>query len=52
MCRTHVLHARDVELLNAEEYTDLAAQAREVKRMPTGLLQKLTADRSSLTAAR
>jgi len=31
-------------LLNAEEYTDLAAQASEVKRMLTGLWQTLTAD--------
>jgi len=34
-----------VELLNAEEYKDLAAQASEVKRMLAGLWQKLTADR-------
>jgi len=31
-----LLLTRDVELLNAEEYTDLAAQASEVKRMLTG----------------
>jgi len=33
-----------VELLNAEDYKDLTAQA-SVKRMLAGLWQKLTADR-------
>jgi four helix bundle protein len=41
----HLLLARDLELLGAEDYSDLAAQASEVKRMLTGLWQKLTADR-------
>jgi four helix bundle protein len=41
----HLLLARDLELLGAEDCSDLAAQASEVKRMLTGLWQKLTADR-------
>jgi four helix bundle protein len=39
----HLLLARDLKLLNAADHTDLAQQATEVKRMLTGLLQKLTA---------
>jgi four helix bundle protein len=41
----HLLLARDLKLLNAADYTDLAQQTTEVKRMLTGFLQKLTADR-------
>jgi hypothetical protein len=33
-----------LKLLNVTDYTELAQQAIEVKRMLTGLLQKLTAD--------
>ena len=41
----HLLLARDLELLGVEDYSDLAGQASEVKRMLTGLWQKLKADR-------
>ena len=41
----HLLLARDLQLLNAVDYTMLADQTTEVKRMLTGLQQKLTADR-------
>ena len=41
----HLLLARDLNLLNAADYTALANQTTEVKRMLTGLQQKLTADR-------
>ena len=41
----HLLLARDLTLLTAADYTELAGQASEVKRMLTGLIQKLTADR-------
>ena len=41
----HLLLASDLKLIHATDYTDLAQQTSEVKRMPTGLLQKLTADR-------
>ena len=41
----HLLLARDLKLLTAADYTELAGQASEVKRMLTGLIQKLTADR-------
>lgn len=41
----HLLLASDLKLLNAPDYTELAQQATEVKRMLTGLFQKLTADR-------
>jgi four helix bundle protein len=40
----HLLLARDLKLLIAADYAELAQQATEVKRMLTGLLQKLTAD--------
>ncbi|MBI1875623.1 MAG: four helix bundle protein [Acidobacteria bacterium] len=40
----HLLLARDLKLLNTTDYTEVAQQATEVKRMLTGLLQKLTAD--------
>ena len=41
----HLLLASDLKLINSTDYTDLLQQASEVKRMLTGLLQKLTADR-------
>jgi four helix bundle protein len=41
----HLLLARDLVLLNATDYTELAQQTTEVKRMLTGLIHKLTADR-------
>ena len=42
---TTFLLASDLKLLNATDYTPLAQQTSDVKRMLTGLLQKLTADR-------
>jgi four helix bundle protein len=41
----HLLLAKDLNLLTAADHTTLTDQATEVKRMLTGLLQKLTADR-------
>ena len=41
----HLLLARDLQLINPKDYSDLAQRTTEVKRMLTGLLQKLTADR-------
>jgi len=41
----HLLLARDLKLINAQDYTDLAQRTSEVKRMLTGLLQKLKAER-------
>jgi four helix bundle protein len=41
----HLLLAKDLNLLTAADHTTLTDQAKEVKRMLTGLLQKLTADR-------
>jgi four helix bundle protein len=41
----HLLLARDLKLLNMPDYAALAQQTTEVKRMLTGLIQKLTADR-------
>ena len=41
----HLLLARDLKLLKVTDYTEIATQTTEVKRMLTGLLQKLTADR-------
>jgi four helix bundle protein len=41
----HLLLASDLKLIHATDYTDLAQQTSEVKRMLTGLLHKLTADR-------
>jgi hypothetical protein len=39
------LLVRDLKLLKVTDYAALARQTTEVKRMLTGLLQKLTADR-------
>lgn len=41
----HLLLASDLHLLNPTDYTALAQQTTKVKRMLTGLLQKLTAER-------
>jgi len=41
----HLLLARDLKLLEAKHYQQLVNQTREVKRMLTGLRQKLKADR-------
>ena len=41
----HLLLAKDLNLLTAVDHTTLTDQTTEVKRMLTGLLQKLTADR-------
>jgi hypothetical protein len=43
----HLLLARDLKLLNATDYAELAQLATDVKRMLTRLIQRLTADRSS-----
>jgi four helix bundle protein len=40
----HLLLARDLKLLEVTDYDDVTQQTTEVKRMLTGLLQKLTAD--------
>ena len=40
----HLLLARDLDLLKGADYTTLADQTTEVKRMLTGLQQKLTAE--------
>jgi four helix bundle protein len=41
----HLLLARDLQLINLTDYSDVAQRTTEVKRMLTGLQQKLTADR-------
>jgi four helix bundle protein len=41
----HLLLARELKLVNSKDYADLAQRTTEVKRMLTGLLQKLHADR-------
>lgn len=41
----HLLLARDLKLLKAKDYERLAQQTSEVKRMLTGFMHKLTADR-------
>ena len=41
----HLLLAKDLKLLNTTDYAALARDTSEVKRMLTGLIQKLTADR-------
>jgi four helix bundle protein len=40
----HLLLARDLKLIKSEDYQQLAEQATEVKRMLSGLLQKLKAE--------
>ena len=41
----HLLLARDLKLIKASDYQELAQRTTELKRMLTGLLQKLNADR-------
>jgi four helix bundle protein len=41
----HLLLARDLKLINPKDYAELAQRTIEVKRMLTGLIQKLKADR-------
>jgi four helix bundle protein len=41
----HVLLARDLNILTANDYATLVRDTSEVKRMLAGLIQKLTADR-------
>jgi four helix bundle protein len=41
----HLLLARDLKLLNVTDYAEVARQTTELKRMLTGLTQRLTADR-------
>jgi four helix bundle protein len=41
----HLLLARDLKLLKPTDYAELARHTSEVKRMLTGLIQKLIADR-------
>jgi four helix bundle protein len=41
----HLLLAKDLNLIKGTDYTQLTQQTTEVKRMLTGLLQKLIADR-------
>ena len=40
----HLLLAKDLKLLNPEDYTDLSHRAVELKRMLAGLLRKLKTD--------
>ena len=40
----HLLLAKDLKLIQVKQYQDLAQQTSEVKRMLTGLFQKLKAD--------
>ena len=41
----HLLLAKDLKLIQAKDYEELAQSTIEVKRMLTGLIQKLQADR-------
>ena len=41
----HLLLAHDLKLLEAEDYAQLIERVVELKRMLTGLIQKLNADR-------
>jgi four helix bundle protein len=41
----HVLLARDLKFLSSERYDQLTERVVEVKRMLTGLIHKLAADR-------
>jgi four helix bundle protein len=41
----HLLLARDLKLIQPADYEKLAPRATELKRMLTGLMQKLNADR-------
>jgi four helix bundle protein len=44
----HLLLARDLKLIKPKDYEQLAERTIEVKRMLTGLIQKLSADRLEL----
>jgi four helix bundle protein len=41
----HLLLARDLKLLQADNYAQISERVVELKRMLTGLIQKLSADR-------
>jgi four helix bundle protein len=41
----HLLLGRDLKLISASDYGELSKSTTEVKRMLTGLIQKLIADR-------
>ena len=41
----HLLLAKDLKLIKPKDHTELSQRATELKRMLTGLLQKLNADR-------
>ena len=41
----HILLARDLKLISADVYEQLTERVIEIKRMLTGLIQKLNADR-------
>jgi hypothetical protein len=41
----HLLLAKDLKLITPDDYAELLQRATELKRMLTGLLQKLNADR-------
>ena len=42
---SHLLLARDLKLMKAEDYQELTLRTTELKRMLTALHQKLNADR-------
>jgi four helix bundle protein len=48
----HLLLARDLELVQPQDYEDLAQRAIELKRMLAGLIKKLKADSRKPTADR
>ena len=41
----HLLLARDLKLIKADDYTQATERVVEIKRMLSGLIQKLNADR-------
>jgi four helix bundle protein len=41
----HLLLAKDLKLINPQDHEELAQRTIEVKRMLTGLLQRLNAER-------
>jgi four helix bundle protein len=41
----HLLLARDLNLINPKDHAELSRRATELKRMLTGLIQRLKADR-------
>jgi len=41
----HLLLARELKFISAESYEGMTQRVIELKRMLTGLIQKLTADR-------